>query len=88
MINKSVTCAKCEGKKYVIGNRLGGRKALRMCPYCRGTGKFENPIWKKICPVCEGAGRTFPDAMNPEKPHGKCKRCHGKGTVLNFSFKK
>lgn len=86
MMKKSVTCAMCEGKKYEIGSHLG-RKVLRNCPYCRGLGKFEIPIWKMLCPECSGAGRIFPDVTNPEKPHGKCKRCNGKGTVLKVRFK-
>lgn len=56
-----------------------------ICIKCKG--KIKIPFWKTLCPECSGAGRIFPDVTNPKKPHGKCERCDGRGTVPKVRFK-
>ena len=54
----------------------------KKCPICRGTGK--EIISDKTCPDCKGMGSTkiVLSSYSTENDSGKCKTCHGTGSLV------
>ncbi|KAJ9655091.1 Type I HSP40 co-chaperone [Neophaeococcomyces mojaviensis] len=75
-LQKSILCPTCDGR--------GGKEgAVKKCTSCDGAGvktmlRQMGPMiqrFQTVCPECQGEGETI-------RERDRCKRCHGKKTVV------